>query len=144
MPAYSSLRTFINSLKSGETNITKTFRKALRKEGVDLIRERSSVDPHLSDDLKAKLAEHGMESDEIDHLENEWPPEKRNEARMWVVDAVDANRSVAFAWELFAGENPANSMDDPGAPDPVRVTFLSPRQGLRLSWLNYGEVHVDR
>jgi len=81
-----------------------------------------------------------MESDEIDHLENEWPPEKRNEARMWVVDAVDANRSVAFAWKLFAGENPSNSMDDPGAPDPVRVPFLSPRQGLRLSWLNYGEV----
>ena len=144
MPAYSNLSTFIKTLKTGETNITKTFRKALRKEGVDLIRERSSVDPHLSDDLKAILAKHGMKPEEIDHVENEWPPEKRNEARMWVVGAVDADRSVAFSWELFAGKNPANGMDDPGAPDPVRVTFRSPRKGVQLSWLNYGQVNVDR
>ena len=144
MPVYSNLRTFIDSLNTGETNITKTFAKALAAEGVDEIRERASVDPHLSDQLKDILAKHGMKPEEIAHVENEWTGEKRNEVREWVLAADAASRSVAFSWELFAGDDPANRREDPGAPEPVSVTFLSPRKGVNLSWLNYGQVNVDR
>ncbi len=78
MPAYSSLRTFINSLTSGETNITKTLGRALMAEGVGPIRDRSSVDPDLSDEIKDILDRHGMSSEEIAHVANEWPPAMRN------------------------------------------------------------------
>lgn len=144
MPAYSSLRTFIEALRTGDTNITRTLRRAIAREGVALIRDRASVDPHLSDDLREVLARYGMATEEIDHIENEWPPEKRNEAREWVLAAADENRSVAFSWELFAGANPANRMDDPGAPEPVLITFQSPRKGVNLSWPNFGQVKVVR
>jgi hypothetical protein len=144
MPVYSSLRTFIDSLKTGETNITKTIAKALAAEGVGPISQESSVKPNLSDDLKNIFTQYGMKSEEIAHIENEWTGEKRNEVRLWILAADAASQGVAFSWELFAGDDPANRKDDPGAPGPVSVTFRSPRKGVKLSWLNYGQVHVDR
>lgn len=144
MPAYSSLKTFVRSLRTGDTNITLTLAKAVAAEGVDNIRDPSSVNPHLSVWVRGALAKHGMQPEEIDHIDNEWPEAKKEEARDWVVRAVDASQSVAFSWELFDGEHPANRKDDPGAPEPVRITFRSPRKGVRLSALNYGQIHVDR
>ena len=144
MPAYSSLKTFIQSLKTGETNITKTFAKALAAEGVDNISDDTCIDPHLSDWLKSALAKHGMKPEEIAHLENDWPMEKKKEVRLWIVSAVQASRSVAFSWELFAGANPSNRKDDGDPPEPVSITFQSPRKGVRLSGMNYGQVKVDR
>ncbi len=143
MPAYSSIKTFIQSLRTGETNITITLARAVAAEGVDNIRDPASVNPHLSNWLRGVLAAHGMRPAEITHVDN-WPPAKKEEARAWVVAAVDASRSVAFAWELFGGDDPANRRDDPGAPQPVSITFRSPRRGVRLSGLNYGQVHVDQ
>jgi hypothetical protein len=144
MPAYSNLSTFIHSLKTGETNITKTLAMALAAEGVGPISEQSSVDPNLSDELKNIFAQYGMKPEEIAHIENEWTGELRNEVREWIVAANLASQSVTFSWELFAGDDPANRKEDPGAPNPVSVTFLSPRKGVKLSWLNYGQVDVDR
>ena len=147
MPAYSSLRTFVNSLRTGQTNITETFVKALADPNFDPSQSDadSKVVP-LSPWIVTQLKRHGMEQDEIDHLNNEWPSAKKYLVRQWVHAAVTANpkRSVAFSWELFAGDDPDNSMVDPGAPDPVSITFLSPRQGVRLSRLNFGSAHVER
>ncbi len=145
MPVYSSLRTFIDSLKTGDTNTTKTFARALAAPGsVGAIRDKASVDPHLSDQLKAILAEHGMRPEEIAHVENEWPAAKRNQARLWVLAAVAAGREVTFKWELFDGDDPANRRNQPPPPQPIRITFRSPGKGVRLSQSHSGQVHVDR
>ncbi len=141
MPVYSSLRTFIKSLKTGETNTTQTFARALAAEGVDPISNKASVDPHLSAQLKDILARHGMTPGEIDHVKK-WPANKRNQARLWILAAVAANRSVAFSWELFDGNVSANRRNQPPPPEPVRITFRSPREGVTLSQSHAGQVHV--
>ena len=141
MPTYSHVNTFIQSLKTGETNTTKTFAKALKAKGVSVIRDRSSVDPALSKALKAVLKEYGMKAAEIAHVENEWPAAKRNQARLWVLAAVAARRKVAFSWELFSGDEPANRRDQPAAPEPVTIVFRSPRAGVRFT---EADVHVTR
>ncbi len=144
MPAYSSLRTFIESLRTGETNITQTFARALAAEGVGPIRDRDSVDPVLSPTVKGLLSKHGMKPVEIRHVEDHWPPGQRNEVREWILAAVAAGRDVTFSWELFAGRDTGNRRDDPGAPAPVSIAFLSPREGVNLRGPNFGQVHIDR
>ncbi len=141
MPAYSHVRTFIKSLQTGETNTTKTFAKALKARGVGAISDRSSVDPDLSDQLKRIFARYGMKPAEIAHVEHEWPAEKRNQVRLWVLAAVAANRKVAFSWELFSGDDPANRREQPASPEPITIVFRSPRAGVRFS---AAEVHVNR
>ena len=141
MPVYSSLRTFIKALKSGETNTTQTFARALAAEGVDPIKNKSSVDPHLSAQLEGILASHGMSPGEINHVKK-WPAAKRNQARLWVLAAVRANRSVAFSWELFDGTVSTNGRSQTPVSAPVRITFRSPRAGVTLSQSHGGQVHV--
>jgi len=141
MPVYSSLRTFIKALKSGETNTTQTFARALAAEGVDPIKNKSSVDPHLSAQLEGILVSHGMSPGEIDHVKK-WPAAKRNQARLWVLAAVAAGRSVAFSWELFDGTVSANRRSQTPPSEPVRITFRSPREGVTLSQSHAGQVHV--
>ncbi len=138
MPAYSHVNTFIRSLRTGETNITKTFAKALKARGVSAINARSSVDPTLSSQLKGILAQYGMKPAEIAHLD-QWPAAKRNQARLWVLAAVGARREVAFSWELFSGDEPANRREQPAAPEPVTIVFRSPRAGVRFT---EADVHV--
>ena len=139
MPAFSHVNTFIRSLRTGETNITKTFAKALKARGVSAISARSSVDPTLSSQLKGILAQYGMKPAEIAHLENEWPAAKRNQARLWVLAAVADRREVAFSWELFSGDKPANRREQPARPKPVTIVFRSPRSGVRFT---AADVHV--
>ncbi len=141
MPAYSRLRTFINSLKSGETNTTQTFARALAAEGVGPISDKDSVDPHLSIQLQGILASHGMSPGEIDHVKK-WPAAKRNQARLWVLTAVAAGRGVAFSWELFDGTVSTNRRSQTPPSEPVRITFRSPREGVTLSQSHSGQVHV--
>ncbi len=141
MPVYSSLRTFIKSLKTGETNTTQTFARALAAEGVDPISNKASVDPHLSAQLKDILARHGMSPGEIDHVKK-WPADKRNQARLWVLAAVAAGRTVLFKWELFDEDVSANRRNQSPSSEPVRITFRSPREGVTLSQSHAGQVHV--
>jgi len=148
MPAYSSLRTFVNSLRTGQTNITKTFVKALEDPNFDPVEidDNIKVVPSLSPSIEAQLKLHGMKQEEIDHINDEWPAPKKKLARKWVHDAVTANpkRSVAFSWELFAEDEPDNKRHDPGAPDPILIRFLSPRKGVKLSRSRASQIHVDR
>ena len=146
MPAYSTLKTFVRALRTGETNITKKLTEALAAEGTALITEQESVDPDLSEDLKELFANYGMKPEEIAHIENEWDGPLRNEVRVWILNAYGASpaQPVTFSWALFDGEGPENDRVDPGGADPVSVTFLSPRKGVKLSWLNYGDISVDR
>ena len=144
MPVYSSVKAFIDSLKTGDTNTTKTFTRALRARGVSAISDRSSVDPNLSAELKRILARFGMKPEEIAHVENEWPAEKRNQVRLWILAAVAANRKVAFSWELFAGADTANRREQPATPEPITIVFRSPRAGVRLSPGRSAQIHVRR
>jgi len=109
-----------------------------------LLLQLASVDPTLSAQLKAKFAQYGMKADEIKHVEDEWPPAKRNQVRLWVLAAVAAGRTVTFSWDLFAGDDPANRRNQPPPPQSIRITFRSPGQGVRLSQSHSGQIHVDR
>jgi hypothetical protein len=143
MPAFSSLRTFFDSLTTGETNITKTLKKALDGEGTGLISNKDSVDPYLSNAIRGKLEDYGMSIEEINHVANDWPPTKRNQVRRWVLAAIAAGRTVEFSWELHAEIEPENRRDQRGT-GPVKITFLSPRAGVHLSRSHSGQVNVDR
>jgi hypothetical protein len=143
MPAYSSLRTFFESLKSGETNITKTLKRALDGQGTGLIRNKVSVDPILSPAIRIQLENYGMSLEEIEHVANDWPADKRDQVRKWVLAAIAAGRPVEFYWELHEGLDPENRRDLKGT-GPVKITFLSPRAGVHLSPSHFGQVHVDR
>lgn len=153
MPAYSTLKTFVKSLKTGDTNITQVLGEILKdrqdardqeiwptfRDTPDLLKYEMPVW------LRAYLRSKGMRDDEIDHIHEHWPPEAKEEARQWIAEAIENDYQLRFSWELHEGRLPENELRDDGR----RVVFRSPREGVRISglhvsYIHIGGVHVNR
>lgn len=146
MPAYSTLRTFVKSLQTGQTNITDTLDKLLSDQPA-LRSNRNWLTfkntPNLLDNpvpawLRALLKANGMRDIEIDHIDQHWPPDEKEKARQWIAYAIDHGQPLTFNWELHEGKNAINVQRNAGA----RIVFLSPRDGVRISGLAVWYVHI--
>lgn len=147
MPAYSTLRTFINAVRTGRTNITETLDKLMTNPARHklntnelTLRQEHSLDAPLPDWMRRILKTAGMSDAEVSHLDI-WPDDKKEEVRTVVVQAIDANLPVRFFWELHDGATPDNVISQ--REDGWTVRFRSPAAGVRLSHVNLGSVHVD-
>jgi hypothetical protein len=138
LPPYSTLRTFVHALQTGDTNITRVLTRLMhypsrwQQNTGDI-----NVDP-LSSFLKALFAEPGgMKDEEIEHIENAWPMDQKEELREHVLQAIAADRPMLFKWGPTSGPDPATDIVWP--PDsaplsvPIRVTFRSPSSGFVFS-----------
>lgn len=145
MPAYSTLRTFIDSLRTGQTNITRSLDQILSNPGeyrdnehYDWISQPDALRKPMPGWLRRMLRDAGVSEPEIDHIDR-WPNAQKELVRQRIVESIDNDRPMHFRWELHDGDKPANTVDT----DSNVVTFKSPRAGVHLSNLNLGAIHVD-
>ena len=138
MPPYSTLRTFVHALHTGDTNITRVLTLLMhyptrwQPNVADI-----TVDP-LSTFLKELFSAPGrMKFEEIDHIEDAWPMDQKEELRTQVLQAIEVGRPMVFKWGPTSGQAPATDIVWPpgNAPltVPVRVTFRSPAAGFVFS-----------
>lgn len=144
MPAYSSLRTFVDSLRTGETNITRCLESLLnnpnkRTDNGDRVRTLDVSRPFPAW-LREELLASGMKTEEVDHIER-WPNHGKELVRRELEAAIASSGTLRFSWEIFDGDNPETAVqrDGPGA----RIVFKSPRKGVQLSHVNYGSIQVE-
>ena len=146
MPAYSTIHSFINAIKSGDTNITQCLERLAndaakrQKYGADISAPHGAVG-HLPGWLRNEMVQSGMSQPEVDHVE-QWPDNEKEKARVQVVEAIRDERVIHFSWELYDGGQPLTEVRrDPN--QDVRVVFRSPRKGVKLSLLNFGDISVE-
>jgi hypothetical protein len=147
MPPYSSLRTFIQALTTGRTNITYVLEQMAsdpscrERLGPEVSRPSSFSHP-ISSALHQELIQAGMTEPEVAHMER-WPNEQKELVRSQIDAAWKSGGPIHFSWELHDGDDPATELRRDANQD-VRIVFRSPRKGVRItSRLNLGEVMVD-
>jgi hypothetical protein len=145
MPAYSTLKSFINALKTGDTNITQCLERlandrAKRAQYATDIRALHAGVGQLPGWLRNEMVQVGMSQPEVDHVER-WPDREKEKVRLQLVDAMEHDSDLHFSWELYDGDDPLTEIRrDPN--QDVRVVFRSPRKGVKLSLVNLGGVTV--
>jgi hypothetical protein len=166
MPPYSSLRTFIDALTTGQTNITRGLDTLANNESKKAAYGAQIAQPgHLSgnqlpDWLRRELSSTGVTAEEIAHMER-WPADEREAARAALHEAWTAGHDVRFEWEIHEGGNPKTerrgnppadaiepasmAAQSSGTGRPLaRIVFRSPRKGVRItSKVNLGEIKVE-
>jgi hypothetical protein len=147
MPVYSTLKSFINALRTGDTNITLCLERlandrAKRAQYATDIRAIPSGVGQLPGWLRNEMVQTGMSQPEVDHCER-WPDSEKEKVRLQLIDAIDHDNDLHFSWELFAGDDPVSDVRRDASHD-IRVAFLSPRKGIILSAINHGDVKVER
>jgi hypothetical protein len=148
MPPYSTLRTFIDALTTGQTNITRCLDLLTNDDTKRATYASQMATSGLLNGqqfpgwLRTELTQAGMKAEEIEHIER-WPDAEKETARAQVDQAWTNRRPVHFSWELFDGNDPlAEVRRDPN--QDVRVVFRSPRRGVRVtSHINLGEIKVE-
>jgi hypothetical protein len=146
MPTYSTLRSFINAITSGDTNITRCLEKlandrAKRQKYSADIRAPHAAIGHLPGWMRNEMVQAGMSQPEVDHVER-WPDPEKEKVRRQIVESMDGDTIIHFSWELYDGDTPLTEIRrDPN--QDVRIVFRSPRRGVKLSALNLGGVKVE-
>jgi hypothetical protein len=144
MPPTSSIRTFINALKTGQTRTTRRLDELFATPGqlnlntqqVQDLRTPNIFSQQLpvwvSDLLSPQQGINALSYLELKHI-NEWPSEQKEEVRQKLVIALDNNLGIRFFWELHEGTAPATLIRDLGGSSGFLVTFRSPRSLVTLA-----------
>src|SRR2546426_10801189 len=112
MPPYSTLKTFVQALQTGRTNITECLERYFNNfpavsghpHFADL-QQPGAVDRPMPAWARQVLRGAGMSDAEVSHIDR-WPDGEKEKVRAAVVDAVQNTRRMRFAWEL-TGRPPA-------------------------------------
>ena len=155
MPEYSSIKAFVNAVKTRRTKPTKVldalFSSPAGYQGTPLL--QSLRHAHALDDLpqwaKDELVKPGqsdpelaLSAAELAHI-NSWPDDEKEKVRAAIVAAVDGARNITFLWELHDGALSVTQVDGLAGTGAITARFLSPRANIRKGGTTYGEVHVD-
>lgn len=146
MPAYSTLRTFVEAVRSGLTNITRGLETVVNDPQNRLDRAVDMNDPAVARGqfppwLRTLLMQAGLSQAEVDHMER-WADSQKEIVRLEIVSAIQGNRPLRFGWELHGGDDVISEVRRDANQD-VRVVFRSPRNGVQLSGLNFGSIQVE-
>jgi hypothetical protein len=148
MPERSSIQSFINAIKTGQTTITRGLQR--------LWDERNTLDPALLNRVttltlspldaavKTALGQRGLGTKELDHID-EWPDSEKQKVRTAILQArnSDPQRHIEFSWELYNGTVSVAQIDNLHGPGAIRIRFRSPRDNVRVATDLTGELHVD-
>ena len=146
MPPYSTIRTFVEALQTGRTNITRALDELLENPGS---KQNDPDFPHMRSEgalngmpgwLRGRLTPR-LRPPEIDHI-GRWPDAQKEKARREIVTSINDDRHTTFEWEVYAGPTPSVEVR-PGPSGGVVIVFRSPRAGLRLVEPSSGEVVVE-
>ena len=78
---------------------------------------------------------------EVDHT-RDWPDEQKEQVRFALHNAITNGRQVKFFWDLHHGTTEMTTIEDPGAPGAITITFLSPWSGVRALGAQ-SNIHVN-
>lgn len=148
MPAYSTLRDFIDAITTGDTNITRSLASLSNDETKRRAHRNQMATPGLLNGqrfpewLRVELIQGRLKDKELEHIER-WPDSQKEIARAQVYSAWTESRPIHFSWELYSGEEPVTEVRRDTNQD-VRLIFRSPRKGVKLtSHLNLGDIIVE-
>jgi hypothetical protein len=146
MPSYSTLRLFVNAIKTGDTNITQGLERlandpAKRQQYLNDINAAQTAVGALPGWLQIELIQAGLSQAEVDHC-SRWPDAEKEKVRQRVADAIPEGRNIHFSWELWDGNDPDSDVRRDPDQD-VRIVFRSPRKGVKLSLVNFGDISVE-
>ena len=156
MPDSTPIKKFIESLRTGQTDITKAldgiFDLGIRADitaGRDPLLTPGDFTPADLTDFKdtagqpnhfnllPAYAEKMMNArnvnlGEIAHIKN-WPKNHKKKIREALVKALNDGRAVYFFWELYEGDFETVDIKESGSTNPIIITFMSPRKNVSLA-----------
>jgi hypothetical protein len=137
VPPYSTLKTYLQAVNTGQTNITRVL-TTLMQYPAQWRGKQIEVNPHLSKDVSDEFKAPGrMTSDEINHIENQWPMAQKQDLLTAVLTAIEAKRPMVFKWTLTTDPTPKTDIvwppNDAPPTVPVQVTFRSPADGVTFA-----------
>ncbi|HLC28412.1 MAG TPA: hypothetical protein VJL07_03090 [Dehalococcoidia bacterium] len=137
MPPMTTVQTFIEALRTGQTRTTLAFDRIFtppydQRVWLADIRVPGVFHDALPPWAVAALREEGLTGEEIAHI-NQWPNELKEQIRQVVVRAIDARppRRVHFRWGFTTAPEPRLEPPPTTDRDPHVVEFRTPRSALR-------------
>jgi hypothetical protein len=139
----STLKTFIEALKSGETRTTKALERLLRRRRsattqavIAALRQPGALNRRLDASLRSALNP-PLSDTTISICIDNWPDTQKEEARKQIIWAINKGGSVQIRWGLKSGAGYDAKFKRSG--NNVTITALSPRSSLKISG---GEIYV--
>jgi hypothetical protein len=165
VPDTSSIRTFIQAIKTGQTKTTKVLNALFGNNTASYNGSTLFDGDHLGkanvlDNLRDpavswacdELRKPGQSDSslaiseaDIDHI-NSWPAAEKEQVRQALVAAVGPpggpSRGIHFSWGLYDGASSRTQVNTPPAPGAITVIFQSPRANVEKSTITYGDIQV--
>ncbi len=140
MPEMSSVRTFVEALKTGMTKTTKALDQVDYAEYIDQLKVPGALNA-LQPWAREALTAQGLSEGELGHI-NAWPNDQKELIRQAIVNAVDNARNLSFFWELYANAEEDTSIQGLDEEGDITITFLSPRRRVTTSGNLSGGINV--
>jgi hypothetical protein len=137
MAPMSSIRTFINALKTGETRTTRALNRVIAERRSAAADERRAALRHpgamaapLQPPLRDALRSAALPDEMITECIDRWPDDHKERVRRALVKALAEGHRVRFAWGLTDADHLQTEIRTSGRT--VTVSALSPRSSLRV------------
>ncbi|OGO53270.1 MAG: hypothetical protein A2148_09080 [Chloroflexi bacterium RBG_16_68_14] len=147
MPEGSTIKKFVEALKSGRTNTTKAldtiFADASKRaaHSKDLGAPGAFNRP-LAGWARTELRSAGLSEQELTHIDD-WPDDQKEDVRQALVTAINGKRAIHLSWELHSGPAEATDIQGLAGTGDVTVTFRSPRSKMKVSLATFGDISVE-
>lgn len=147
MPPSSSVKDFIDALRTGKTKITKTLDHYFRAPASLSQPIKDAFDNTWNDlptDLETEMLKHpspgiGVDPEDIAHI-NQWDKVQLNDVRKALKTAIQNNTKVEFFWEVHSDKNQKEQTDTSQAGV---IIFRSHREKVKIKKPTTGEIGVD-
>lgn len=133
MPPMSSIRSFINAVKTGQTPTTRALERiaAVRTEHMRTALQRpGALNRPLGAAFRNSLRD-DLDDVAITQCIDNWPDDHKERVRLALVDAVRDGRPIRFRWGLTAASEFETFIDDPGY-GPITFTARTPQAQLSV------------
>ena len=143
MPPMSSLRTFIEALRTGETRTTKALdhvvahrRGAKAAKLIDLLHKPGALKAPLQDPFRQAVKGAPLPEKYIQQCIDGWPDAQKEKIRRALVTGIRDHRRIRFVWGLtpaagFQTEIRKTSTGTGTGTGKLTITALTPRSSLR-------------
>ena len=125
------MATFNRFRSTGDTNTTQVLNALYRARPEAVVAALSETGPFggLPDQYLSELKQRGLSTEELEHI-RDWPDADKEKVREAVLNAINNNQRVRFAWKLHDESKESTTIEtaDSGA---VTITFFSPWSNVR-------------
>ncbi|MEX1255022.1 MAG: hypothetical protein WEE64_11855 [Dehalococcoidia bacterium] len=136
MPTHSSMRTFLQAVRTGKTDTTEALDIIFATPGelADHPNFEEFAQSGALDTLpvwaRRELRKVGLGSAEINHLD-EWPNDQKEQVREALVQAIEEDQSVGFYWTVHDGADEETEISSGQDTVSIAFVFRSPERRVR-------------